>query len=160
MARLFACLRYAECKFWSALQPYAKAVTQAIGDVYFDAQHNKCYCQECEADRKPPALSSGAAGMASPALESDQSRLLSGQCGWSGGGKVHRFAQIQDLNPDRIVRFEQREAVHTRPLGWFRVGVVAPVFALDRKLQVRVRGFVSCPECFHACCVSLLPLCI
>jgi hypothetical protein len=128
-----------ECKRWAQLQPYVKAVTEAIGDVYFDPHHNKCYCEECESTRKRrevPAAVSGATGAAalSPVL---LTRLQSGECGWSGEGKVQRFVQVENCDPDRIVRSDQRVAVHSRPLGWCRMGVAAPAFASDPALQVR-----------------------
>jgi hypothetical protein len=116
-----------------------KAVAEAIGDVYFDPRHNKCYCPECESTRKRrkvPAAVSGATGGAalSPVLLKG---LQSGECGWSGEGRLQRFVQVENCDPDRIVRSEQRVAVHSRPLGWCRMGVLAPAFASDPALQVR-----------------------
>ncbi len=129
---------FTECKRWTQLQPYVKAVAQAIGDVYFDPHHNKCYCAECESTckrREVPAAVSSATGAAalSPAL---LKRLQSGECGWSGDGKVQRFVQVENRDPDRIVGSEQRVPVHSRPLGWCRMGVAAPAFASDPALQV------------------------
>jgi hypothetical protein len=116
-----------------------KAVTAAIGDVYFDPSRNKCYCKECESTRRLPALPAtlaAAAGAAAP-LSVLQAGLRAGQCGWSGEGKVHNFVQVENCDPDRVVRTEQRVPVHTRSTDWCRLGVQVPTFASDPDLQVR-----------------------